>query len=364
MRFITFLLLPLPLLVFSHPIIVEHETVVDRPVINHVDSLDSASIQPRCITSNTPRSLSHTETSLEANPHTTSPHRPLKQEKQTLLSRGLSLFQLFNPHSTSSHHPTGSLSQDPQDILATRTLSHDGSSTISVSKSFDDTVVCNTPSDAKFEVGNNVKNAYISESDNSNLATGSRFKHGTGNKKREYMGFKGWFDSVWTGGDYGRWEMPWRAPTPSPPSAKEITPEENDRGSGSTSTQGFVPVEQTELQRPSWADHETSTQSLTIPKETESQRLKWNGHATFTGSPTPIKTPEAQGLGGGNKGTWSKNPAPTRAPEPWVPKFGGDRNQTHAHRPNHSDHPLPTGPKPGGSLTMFKVVGGGEKEIS
>ncbi|KUJ16563.1 uncharacterized protein LY89DRAFT_734661 [Mollisia scopiformis] len=302
-------LLPLPLFVLTHPVIVEHETIAAHPIQNHVDPLHP--IQPRCVTVRTTRSLTEPETTMRVNPHTTAPHRPSNPQNKSLISRALSILRIFNPHSTTPHSPSETNFPKYQPRILTRTLSRRDSVTISISNTFNSTTVCNSQNDAKFEVVNNAKNADITVGDNtshtsnfhtfgnknmlnstgsntggwntkntgSNLTTHREPKRGVG--KRDYIGWKGWFEDILMGGDYGRWEMPWRAPTPG--TSKGDKPK---WGSGAAPTKV--------------ASHHTSSSSL------------------------------------GAEPTFTQNPKPSMVPGP---SWKG--NKTDPYRPNHSGHGWP-----------------------
>ncbi|CZR69727.1 uncharacterized protein PAC_19627 [Phialocephala subalpina] len=389
MRFNILFILPLPLLVFSHPVIVEHESVdiiPDRPTINHVDA--SPAVLPQCITINTPnvrRSLSQIETSMTKTPHTTKPHRPSNPNpspKRGFFARALAIFQFSTLHTTSLHSPPSEFPKltTPQSALITRTLSHHShrdSITISISSLLNNTTVCQSANAAKFEVVNNAKNANIAMGDSSNHtadfhsfgdknmlnSTGSNTggwntknrgsnltigrerrdeKERRGMRgKRELTGWKNWFENIWQGGDYGRWEMPWSAPAAG--SSKESKADgskwsvEQTKSSAPATETGFVGFE--------GGDEPTSTKGPASSKETESQRpFGWGDHKTYTRTVTmePSKTPESKG---GN-GTWTNGAVQTKGPRPFRP--GG--NGTHPHGPASAGHFSPH-PKLGGNHT-------------
>ncbi|KAF8850053.1 hypothetical protein BDZ45DRAFT_208775 [Acephala macrosclerotiorum] len=405
MRFTTLSILPLPLLVFTHPVIVEHKIVdilPDRPTIHHVDSPPNL---PRCITINTPnvglrRSLSQAETSMTKTPHTTEPHRPSNTNippKRTLFARALSILQVFTTHTTSPHSPQDQpvypTTQIPKPAVVHRTLSKRDSVTISISTTLNNTTVCQSANTAKFEVVNNAKNTNIAMGDSSNhtagfhsfgdknmlnstgsntggwntknrdskLTTewGHKDKRGKGREmrekgkeERELIGWKGWFESVWQGGDYGRWEMPWRAPGPG--TAKEGKVDGTKWSGGVTATKSSPAAEETGFQGLEEGVESSSTESAKSVDETAtgSQGSKWGHHKTYTRTVTmgPSETPEPEGPKGNE--TWTKVAVPTKGPRPFRP--GG--NETHPHGPSLTGHPWPR-PKPGNHTDRGLVVG-------
>lgn len=193
-----------------------------------------------------------------------------------------------------------------------------------------------------------------------------------GKGKRELVGWKGWFESVWQGGDYGRWEMPWKAPGPG--TAKEVKGDGIKWGGEVTATKSSVAAEEAGFEGLEQGDEPTSTE-IAVPEktgfqgleegdeptltksplleETGSQGSKWGNHKTYTRTVTmePTKTPESDGTKGGNE-TWTKVAVPTKGPRPFRP--GG--NGTHPHGPALSDHAWPR-PKPGNRTDRGLVVG-------
>lgn len=156
---------------------------------------------------------------------------------------------------------------------------------------------------------NNAKGADISVGDNMGPKTKGRKE-----TKREYTGWKEWFNSVFMGGDYGRWEIPWRASAPG--SSKEGTPK--------------------------WGTGPSSTKPA---KETETKESKEDEHST-TSSVVASATSEPQ--------TFTKIATPSIISGPW------EGNKTSPHRPDYSGHGWPR-PAFGGNRTKDNETEGGRE---
>lgn len=91
MHFTCLYLLPLPLLILSHPVGVDHDIITSHPIQNHANSL--LPFKDSYFTVKTARSVTNDEATMTVNLHTTAPHSPSNTSKRPLLSRAFSILQ-------------------------------------------------------------------------------------------------------------------------------------------------------------------------------------------------------------------------------------------------------------------------------